>query len=64
MHRVFNMGTGFVCVTAAGHEQAALDLLRRHYPTAARVGRVTQDAGAVALPQAGLAGDAGGFRGA
>jgi phosphoribosylformylglycinamidine cyclo-ligase len=39
MHEVFNMGCGFCCVVAAGDEAAALELLRRHYPDAKRVGR-------------------------
>jgi phosphoribosylformylglycinamidine cyclo-ligase len=64
MHQVFNMGTGFVCVTPPDHEAPALELLRRHYPAAARIGRVTEDAGTVALPQARLIGDARGFRAA
>ena len=34
MHEVFNMGCGFCCVVAADDEEAALDLLRRHYPAA------------------------------
>jgi phosphoribosylformylglycinamidine cyclo-ligase len=62
MHRIFNMGTGFVCVTAAGDEGGALGLLRRHYPRAAAIGRVTDAAGTVNLPGAGLMGDARGFR--
>ncbi len=32
MHEVFNMGCGFCCVVAAGDEEAALELLRAHYP--------------------------------
>lgn len=39
MHDVFNMGCGFCAVVAPGDEQAALDLLRRHYPEAKRIGR-------------------------
>jgi phosphoribosylaminoimidazole (AIR) synthetase len=62
MHQVFNMGTGFVCVTPAPHEGPALELLRRRHPAAARIGRVTEHAGTVALPEAGLIGDARGFR--
>ena len=62
MHRVFNMGNGFVCVTPAAHEAPALALLRRHYPAAARIGLVTDAAGTVALPQAGLVGGEEGFR--
>jgi phosphoribosylformylglycinamidine cyclo-ligase len=41
MHDVFNMGCGFCCVVAADEESAALDLLRRHYPGAERIGRAT-----------------------
>ena len=47
MHEVFNMGCGFVCVVAAADEGAALELLRRHYPEAHRIGRATQRAGIV-----------------
>jgi phosphoribosylformylglycinamidine cyclo-ligase len=62
MHQVFNMGPGFVCATPAGHEDAALEVLRGHHPAAARIGRVTEEAGTVALPEAGLVGDGRGFR--
>ncbi len=41
MHEVFNMGCGFCCVVAARDEDAALELLRRHYPDAKRIGRAT-----------------------
>ena len=34
MHEVFNMGCGFCCVVAGEHEEAALELLRAHYPEA------------------------------
>jgi phosphoribosylformylglycinamidine cyclo-ligase len=47
MYEVFNMGCGFVCVVAAGDEDAALQLLRGHYPTAKRIGTVTDRAGVV-----------------
>jgi phosphoribosylformylglycinamidine cyclo-ligase len=47
MHAVFNMGLGFVCVVAAGDEDAALRLLRAHHPGAQRIGGVTADAGRV-----------------
>jgi phosphoribosylformylglycinamidine cyclo-ligase len=47
MHDVFNMGTGFCAVVAASDEDGALELLRRHYPEAARIGSVTADAGSV-----------------
>jgi phosphoribosylformylglycinamidine cyclo-ligase len=39
MHDVFNMGCGFCCLVAAADEAAALELLRRHYPEAKRIGR-------------------------
>jgi phosphoribosylformylglycinamidine cyclo-ligase len=42
MHEVFNLGCGFCVVVPAGDEAAALDLLRRHYPTAKRIGRATE----------------------
>jgi phosphoribosylformylglycinamidine cyclo-ligase len=48
MHEVFNMGCGFCCVVAAGDEAAAVELLRRHYPEARRVGRATAEVGAIA----------------
>ncbi len=41
MHEVFNMGCGFCVVAAPDDEGAALDLLRRHYPEAKRIGRAT-----------------------
>jgi phosphoribosylformylglycinamidine cyclo-ligase len=41
MSEVFNMGCGFCVVVPAGDESAALELLRRHYPEARRVGRAT-----------------------
>ena len=47
MHEVFNMGCGFACVVAAADEAAALELLREHYPDAARIGSVTAEAGSV-----------------
>jgi phosphoribosylformylglycinamidine cyclo-ligase len=47
MHEVFNMGCGFCCVVAADDEDAALELLRRHYPGAQRIGRVTDSPGEV-----------------
>ena len=62
MHQVFNMGTGFVCVTPAGEAGRALEILHAHYPAAAQIGRVTGDAGTVVLPRAGLVGDANGLR--
>jgi phosphoribosylformylglycinamidine cyclo-ligase len=64
MQQVFNMGTGFVCVTPAVVSEAALEVLRSHYPDAARIGHVTSDAGTVSLPRSGLVGTSDGFRAA
>jgi len=47
MHDVFNMGCGFCAVVAAGAEEAALALLRRHYPEAKRIGSATEGGGVV-----------------
>jgi phosphoribosylformylglycinamidine cyclo-ligase len=44
MHQVFNMGCGFCCVIAGADEASALELLRRHYPEAKRIGRATDRA--------------------
>jgi phosphoribosylformylglycinamidine cyclo-ligase len=38
MHEVFNMGCGFCVVVPRADEAAALAMLRRHYPDAARIG--------------------------
>jgi phosphoribosylformylglycinamidine cyclo-ligase len=42
MREVFNMGCGFCVVVPQGDEAAALEMLRRHYPAARRVGRATE----------------------
>ena len=44
MYEVFNMGCGFCCVVAAADEEAALELLRGHYPAARRIGRAARSA--------------------
>jgi phosphoribosylformylglycinamidine cyclo-ligase len=44
VHNVFNMGCGFCCIVAAEDEAAALDLLRRHYPGAKRIGAAVEGA--------------------
>jgi phosphoribosylformylglycinamidine cyclo-ligase len=50
MHDVFNMGCGFCLVVAGGDEDAALSMLRSHYPGAARVGRAVEGMGGIARP--------------
>jgi phosphoribosylformylglycinamidine cyclo-ligase len=42
MGEVFNMGCGFCVVVPADDKEAALALLRAHYPTAQRIGRVAE----------------------
>jgi phosphoribosylformylglycinamidine cyclo-ligase len=64
LQRVFNMGCGFVAIVPDAHAAAAIELLGRRHPGAARVGGVTAEAGRVALPGLGLAGDASGLRAA
>ncbi|HEX2436381.1 MAG TPA: phosphoribosylformylglycinamidine cyclo-ligase [Solirubrobacterales bacterium] len=49
MREVFNMGCGFCCVVRAGDEGAALELLRRHYPAAQRIGKATAQAGTLII---------------
>jgi phosphoribosylformylglycinamidine cyclo-ligase len=61
MHRVFNMGCGFCCVVPADRAQAAVSLLAGHHPGTAVIGRVTREAGRVALPSVGLVGTAAGL---
>jgi phosphoribosylformylglycinamidine cyclo-ligase len=50
MHEVFNMGCGFCAVVAPGDEEAALSLLREHYPAAKRVGRAVAGPGEILRP--------------
>ncbi len=38
MSEVFNMGNGFCCIVGDATEAEALELLRRHYPQAKRIG--------------------------
>jgi len=47
MYDVFNMGCGFCVVVPAAGEEAALGILRAHYPAARRIGRATDAAGTV-----------------
>jgi phosphoribosylformylglycinamidine cyclo-ligase len=50
MHDVFNMGCGFCAVVAPDDEAAALELLRRHYPAAKRVGVAVDGPGEISRP--------------
>jgi len=62
MWEVFNMGCGFCVITPPSPAPAAVALLRRHHPGTAVIGRVTDRAGEVSLPEQRLAGDSGGLR--
>jgi phosphoribosylformylglycinamidine cyclo-ligase len=64
MWEVFNMGTGFCCVVAAGDSEQTLEVLRSHHAGAGAIGEVTPEAGTVVVPRAGLVGDRNGFRNA
>jgi phosphoribosylformylglycinamidine cyclo-ligase len=61
MQRVFNMGCGFVAIVPADAAAPAIALLGARHPGAAQIGRVTEQAGRIALPALGLAGDADGL---
>ena len=52
---VFNMGIGFVCAVPAGHAEEAVALLESRHPGAARIGEVTDRAGAVEVEGLALA---------
>ena len=63
MYRVFNMGIGFVVITAPEDEAATLDGLAARGHEARRIGSVTDESGTLRVEQAGLVGDpASGFR--
>jgi phosphoribosylformylglycinamidine cyclo-ligase len=55
MWEVFNMGCGFCAVVPAAQADAAVELLARRHPGAARIGWVTGDADRVTVPALGLA---------
>lgn len=57
LHEVFNMGCGFCCVVPPSFAAETVELLERFHPGSAVIGSVTDAAGLVELPGAGLAGD-------
>ncbi len=59
LQEVFNVGCGFCCVVPNDQADAAVRRLSERHPGAAVVGRVTDAAGVVELPRAGLTGRAG-----
>ena len=59
LYEVFNMGCGFCVAVPREHADAAVELLARHHPGTAVVGRATTAAGVVELPKQGLIGRRG-----
>jgi phosphoribosylaminoimidazole (AIR) synthetase len=59
---VFNMGCGLCAMVPEERGDDAVSLLAQRLAGAARIGRVTDRAGVVALPGLGLVGDGGGLR--
>jgi phosphoribosylformylglycinamidine cyclo-ligase len=53
---VFNMGCGFCVVAPQADAAGAVELLSKHHPGTAVIGSITDQAGLVELPQAGLTG--------
>jgi phosphoribosylformylglycinamidine cyclo-ligase len=45
MREVFNLGCGFCCLVAPDDEAQAVEMLRRHYPEAKRIGRAAAEPG-------------------
>ena len=54
MWEVFNMGCGFCVVVPDAQAAAAVALLERHHPGAARIGTLTADTDRVSVPALGL----------
>jgi phosphoribosylformylglycinamidine cyclo-ligase len=54
MWEVFNMGCGFCAVVRDEHADAAVEILERHHPGTRRIGTVTDRAGRVEVPAAGV----------
>jgi phosphoribosylformylglycinamidine cyclo-ligase len=61
MWEVFNMGCGFCAMVPAERAADAVALLAARHPGTAVIGRVTDDAGRVRIPELGLSGGADGL---
>src|SRR5687768_5062832 len=59
LYEVFNMGCGFCVVVPHEDADAAVELLARHHPGTAVIGRTTTASGVVELPKQGLIGRRG-----
>ena len=56
------MGCGFCAMVPDERADEAVSLLAQRHSGAARIGRLTDQAGVVALPGSGLVGERGGLR--
>jgi phosphoribosylformylglycinamidine cyclo-ligase len=54
MWEVFNMGCGFVAIVPEAQAQAAADVLAKHHPGAAIIGRVTDQTGTATVRGASI----------
>ena len=59
LQEVFNLGCGFCCVVPAGEAARAVERLATRHPGATVIGSVSERAGVVELPRAGLEGRQG-----
>jgi phosphoribosylformylglycinamidine cyclo-ligase len=64
MWEVFNMGCGFCVIVPPGDAQAAVELLAAHHPGTGVIGRLTDVAGVVRVPELGIEGTPAGLGGA
>ncbi len=62
MWEVFNMGCGFCAVVPAEDAEDAVNLLAERHPGSAVIGRVSDRAGLVQVPELGIEGDRDGLR--
>jgi phosphoribosylformylglycinamidine cyclo-ligase len=62
MYEVFNMGCGFAVTVPEGSADEAVAMIAGHHPGARRIGTITDDAGSVSLPSAGVIGSSAGLR--
>jgi phosphoribosylformylglycinamidine cyclo-ligase len=64
MWEVFNMGCGFCAVVGAERADEAVALLERRHPGTSVIGRVTDHARVISVPQLSILGDPSGLRAA
>jgi phosphoribosylformylglycinamidine cyclo-ligase len=62
MWEVFNMGCGFCAIVPEADAARAVELLSARHPGTAVIGRVTESAGRVTVPELGIEGEGGRIR--